>query len=307
MKTIKALYDRSIRGSFVLRHIVKLPLRTGRPFKPKSANQGRALSAAHAIRFKEPLVLIRYSSIVLALFSTLLGVAFGAMPAIAAPTAQSILERADQIRFPKQPFQVSVRIDSETPGKAASTHTYRVLVKGNENSLVQTLSPPAQKGQVLLMKGSDLWVFLPKVSQPVRLPLSKRLTGQVANGDLARANFTGDYTPSLVKTEAIKGTEYYVLELLAARRGVTYDRVLFWVEVESFKPYKAEFYTRSKRLIKVGYYRAFRDMGGALRPSELLLEDRLKKGERSVLRYSEMKIRDIPDRFFNKQFLKKLK
>ena len=43
----------------------------------------------------------------------------------------------------------------------------------------------------MLMRGNDLWVFLPSVSQPVRLSLSQRLTGQVANGDLARANFSG--------------------------------------------------------------------------------------------------------------------
>jgi len=31
----------------------------------------------------------------------------------------------------------------------------------------------------MLMRGRDLWVFLPNVSQPVRLSLSQRLTGQV--------------------------------------------------------------------------------------------------------------------------------
>ena len=42
----------------------------------------------------------------------------------------------------------------------------------------------------MLMKGRDLWVFTPNVSQPIRLGLAQRLTGQVANGDLARANFS---------------------------------------------------------------------------------------------------------------------
>ena len=60
------------------------------------------------------------------------------------------------------------------------------------SSVVLTMAPASERGQALLMKGRDLWVFLPRVSQPVRLSLAQRLTGQVANGDLAGAHFSGD-------------------------------------------------------------------------------------------------------------------
>ncbi len=225
----------------------------------------------------------------------------------APPTPEQILERADRIRFPKEAFQVGITIDSTSPRRGETQHAYRVLVKGNENSIVQTLSPAAEKGQILLMKGFDLWVFLPRVSQPVRLPLSQRLTGQVANGDIARANFSGDYNVKLLRKASEGGKNYYVLELTAAKRGVTYHRVLFWVEVDSYRPYRAEFYSKSKRLLKVGHYKTFKKMAGAIRPSQLVLEDALKKDTRSVLRYKDMKLRELPDRYFTKQFLKKLR
>ncbi|PTR15591.1 MULTISPECIES: outer membrane lipoprotein-sorting protein [unclassified Nitrosospira] len=57
-----------------------------------------------------------------------------------------------------------------------------------------TTAPASERGQILLMKGRDLWIFVPDVFQPVRLSLSQQPTGQVTNGDLARANFTGNYT-----------------------------------------------------------------------------------------------------------------
>ena len=57
------------------------------------------------------------------------------------------------------------------------------------------------KGQVLLMRGRDLWIYMPNLSQPIRLALSQRLTGQVANGDLARANFSGDYARNFPNSE----------------------------------------------------------------------------------------------------------
>jgi outer membrane lipoprotein-sorting protein len=93
---------------------------------------------------------------------------------------------------------------------------YRVLSKGNTNSVVMVTEPASERGQILLMKGRDLWVFMPDVSQPIRLSLSQRLTGQVANGDLARANFAADYNPKLLRSEKIGNEDYHVLELTAS-------------------------------------------------------------------------------------------
>ena len=95
----------------------------------------------------------------------------------------------------------------------------------------------------MLMKGRDLWIFLPSVSQPVRLSMAQRLTGQVANGDLARANFVGDYNPRLLRTDVLDGEKYHVLELTAVDRGVTYQRAIFWVRQSNNQPHKAEFYS----------------------------------------------------------------
>lgn len=220
--------------------------------------------------------------------------------------ANALVAAADAIRFPAEPFQVQVRVSSISTRGKNELHEYQVLQKGYDNSIVRTLLPVSEKGQVMLLKGADLWVFLPQVSQPVRLPLSQRLTGQVANGDLARANFGGDYQATLVKEEDINGERYAQMELIAARRGVTYQRVLYWVSLSTHRPYKAEFYTVSKRLMKTGVYQNFIDMGGTLRPSRLVLSDALHKGEESVLEYSGLKTRAIPDKVFTKEFLRKL-
>lgn len=228
-----------------------------------------------------------------------------ASSAVLDPTA--IVARADEIRFPGEGFQVSVKVKTLAPGRDAEHHEYQVLQNGHEKSLVRTLAPASEAGQVMLMRGPDLWVFLPEVSQPVRLPLSQRLTGQVANGDLARANFAGDYNATLLREEALDGKKCVVLELTAARKGVTYHRVLYWVEAATNRPLKAEFYTLSKRLMKTGLYQDYKDLGGKIRPTTLKLIDALKKGEESILTYSALKMRDIPDKFFTKDFLRKLK
>ena len=220
--------------------------------------------------------------------------------------ARSILEKADEIRFPKGGFQVDIAISSSKDGQPLESRRYRVLSKGNENTVVMIIEPASERGQIMLMKNRDLWIFLPDVSQPVRLSLAQRLTGQVANGDLARANFAGDYTPKFLRTDTIAGEPYHVLELTAADRGVTYHRVLYWVKQANNFPHRAEFYSLSNRLLKTCVYENPQRMLGVLRPSRLVMEDALRKGERSVLDYGDMKARDLPDRVFTKEYLRRL-
>lgn len=220
--------------------------------------------------------------------------------------ARSILEKSDAIRFPAQGFQVDVDIASSSPGTTTEHRKYRILSKGNENTVVMILEPASERGQIMLMKDRDLWVFMPDVSQPIRLGLAQRLTGQVANGDLARANFSGDYTPKLLRTEKLDGDDYYVLELDAVDRSVTYHQVLLWVNKSNYRPYKAEFHALSGRLLKTSFYENYETMAGKQRPTRLLIQDALKSGDTSVLDYSNMKLRDLPDKVFNKDYLKKL-
>ena len=220
--------------------------------------------------------------------------------------ARSIVEKADQVRFPAEGFQVDIGITSTQSGQTTESYKYRVLSKGNSNTVVMVTEPASERGQIILMKGRDLWVFMPEVSQPIRLALSQRLTGQVANGDLARANFAADYNPRILRSETIGNENYHVLELIAVDRGVTYQRVVYWVRQKDNWPFKAEFYSLSNRLLKTCRYDKYQTMEGRLRPTRLVMEDALKSGDQSILDYSGMKLRELPDKLFTKDYLKKL-
>ncbi len=43
-----------------------------------------------------------------------------------------------------------------------------------------------------------------------------------------------------------------------------------------------------------------------IRPTRLTMEDALKKGEVSVLDYDSMNVRDLPERMFTREYLRKL-
>ncbi len=227
-------------------------------------------------------------------------------PAPADPAAVELVQRADAIRFPRESFQTEIVVRNYSNGTEGDARTFRVLSRGNENTIVLTLEPATERGQALLMRGRDLWVFMPSVSQPVRLSLAQRLTGQVANGDLARANFSGDYTPSVAGKDTIDGKPAVVLDLAAVDRTVTYARVKYWVGEQDARPLKAEFYALSGRLLKTARYEEFRELAGQVRPTRLVMEDALKKGEVSVLSYENMNVRDLPERMFTREYLRRL-
>lgn len=233
-------------------------------------------------------------------------VAQDAQPEPAQAQAMEILKNADLIRFPREGFQVDISITTRRADQSTEARKYQVLSRGNDRTVVIVTEPASERGQTMLMSGRDLWVFLPNVAQPVRLSLAQRLTGLVANGDLARANFAGDYTPKLLRNETIDGEEYHVLELTAIDRGVTYQRVLYWVKQKNAFPHRAEFYSLSGRLLKSCRYENFKTMAGGIRPTRLVMDDALRAGEQSVLEYDAMKLRDLPDKLFTKEYLKKL-
>lgn len=240
----------------------------------------------------------------------LLATSIGSAPASDVPDAnvqaRDLLLRADRIRFPEAGFQVDIVITTTTPDSEPDERSYRILSLGNTRTLVQTTAPAVDRNQILLMRDRDLWAFLPNLSQPIRLPLSQRLTGQVANGDLARANFVGDYEPRILRKETLDGEAYVVLQLDAVDRWVTYRKVLYWVNARNARPHKAEFYAISGRLLKTAHYQDYQSLGGEIRPTRLIIEDALRKGHRSELEYSDMVLRDLPDHIFTKNYLKKL-
>lgn len=88
--------------------------------------------------------------------------------------------------------------------------------------------------------------------------------------------------------------------------GVTYAKVRLWIGEKDNRPLKAEFHALSGRLLKTCRYEEYKSMAGRPRPTRLVMEDALKSGDVSVLSYEAMTIRQLPEKIFTKDYLKKL-
>lgn len=235
--------------------------------------------------------------VVLAISMFLVGSVFAQDPA-------EILQKSDEIRFPREDFEVLIKVEST--GEESGIRVMNVMSKGNENSIIFTEEPAIDYGQAILMRGRELWIFMPEVSQPIRLSMSQRLTGQVANGDLARANFSGDYIPTIAGEEEIEGQKHWILNLQAVDRSVTYGKVALWVNQSNFHPRKADFFSVSGKKLKSCEYLEFKQILGKLRPTKLVMTDSLRQGNVSVLTYTNMRLKNLSDKVFTKNYMKKL-
>ena len=157
---------------------------------------------------------------------------------------------------------------------------------------------PREKGQHLLMLGDDMWVYLPDTSRPVRITPLERLSGDASNGDVARTNYAADYTPVYVRSEKAGADDCYVLNLTARRKGATYQRILYWVRVHDDRPVKAEFYLTSGKLIKSATFDEFLTVSGRAQLRRMTLYDEIRHNSHSVLEYSGIAPRELPDKLF---------
>jgi outer membrane lipoprotein-sorting protein len=199
-------------------------------------------------------------------------------------------QRLALVRAPRQDHQLRIH-------KADEEKLYEVSQKGTEKTYVEFLSP-REKGQHLLMLGDDMWVYLPDTSRPIRITPLERLSGDASNGDVARTNYAADYTPVYLRTEKAGGEDCYVLNLTAKRKGATYQRILFWVRVQDARPVKAEFHLTSGKLIKSATFDDFMTVGGHPQLRRMTLYDEIRHNSHSVLEYSGIAPRDLPDKLF---------
>ena len=233
--------------------------------------------------------------------------ALPAAPGVArADLAADLVRDADRARRPGESFVWKITITTQEGKKAPSVDGFEVYVKGGGRSFVKFVSPARSVGRSLLALGQDLWIYLPEAGKPVRIPFSQRLVGQVANGDIARADYAGDYDASLAGEETVEGVACHVLDLKAKTKDVTYAAVKYWVSKDRRLPIKAEYHAGTGTLLKTGLFSEFKPVAGAVLATRLTLVDAIRRDRVSVLDYGEITVRPLPDKYFDKNYMKAL-
>lgn len=212
-------------------------------------------------------------------------------PAWAAePTPAEILQKADEVRNPSASFTMVVSVKDHD----GTLSKFEVKTKGKDRTLIKTLEAPHSKANALLMVEQDMWAFIPNLKRAVRVSLQQKLTGQAANGDIARMRLAGDYEAKIEKDEK----DAWQLYLTANKKGLTYDKIRLWVSKDGYKPRKAEYLTMAGDPLKIANFETYSAMAGADRPKTIRIQDAKRSSDYSVLEIISLQNADFPDAIF---------
>lgn len=242
------------------------------------------------------------------LWTTLAAVcaALGAHTAQAAPAAadaQAALAAADRFRLGEEFLQVETVIRvHHADGTLDKERAYTVFTQGARKSLVLMRSP-AEEGQKVLVLGDDFWLVLPGSKRPMRITPLQKLLGDASTGDIALMNWTGDYrVTESAQPECPTPRPCRQLQLLAERKGLSYQRIELWLGARHLEPLRAELYVQSDKLAKVAEFVMDRPEAPRL-VAEMVLTDRLGAGKVTRVRYGARVARQVPESWLNPMFL----
>lgn len=210
-------------------------------------------------------------------------------------SAEEILRAADAVRNPADNYRMQIQVQTAT-----SDQEFEVLLKGSERTLVVVKKPSRDIGRNMLMIERDFYAYIPNLKRAMRLSLAQKLAGEVANGDIARTRWAGDYTPKIEKQNVDEAT----LFLDGKKPGLTYAKIRLWVELKTHRPIRAEFLgLDGKTVLKRAWYEEYKTLAGAERPSVLRIED--TAGKKSSIRVLSMEAKELSDSLFSVSYLEK--
>lgn len=209
---------------------------------------------------------------------------------------EEVLKKVDEVRNPVGSFEMVVDIHSTDSEDISS---FEVSLKGNNKTLIKTLKPSRDKGRNLLMLDENMWIYMPSIKRSIRVSLAQKLTGQTANGDISRMRWSEDYTATVEKEDKSE----VILYLKANKKGLTYDQLRVWVNVENFHPIKAEFLGLNQKVLKTATYKDFKLIAGRVRPTTIEIVDGIKESLKSTLTIKSMNEKTLSDSMFNQKNL----
>jgi hypothetical protein len=225
-----------------------------------------------------------------------------AAPKASKLTPQELLIKADDLRAPGKNFVTDIKVTFKK-GNTETSSRLVTRVKGFTKSLAIYKEPASQKDQVLLMIENNMWIYFPATKKPIRISPAQQLLGQVSNADVARVVYSIDYKAESVEDDSIGNDKLLKLSLKAKTEGAAYGSIKLWMNKDSDRLYKADFYTLAGRVLKTVYYKGYKPLLGKERPTIFEVHDAVKKDEITTMEYLSMKLEDTPDNYFQRSFM----
>jgi Outer membrane lipoprotein-sorting protein len=207
------------------------------------------------------------------------------------PSATEILRKAEAVRNPELDYAVDFTIHGVSRGATVAEReaSYSMVARGKDKTIILMRTPASLYGAFVMMADGAYWMLLPKASKPWELSGAQMQNGDVATGDIARANLLRGYAATLSGDEPLDGVDCWRLTLQSDGVTTHYARIVYWVAKRDSLPEKLELYGRTGALAKTVRYGDFRKGALGVRPMRLEIESLDEWKETSTLDFSNLR------------------
>ena len=211
----------------------------------------------------------------------------------------ALLKKADEIRAPGSDFTFRLALQSAS----GRTEQLEVAIKDATKGLVRYTQPAGMAGRAILFVDQNMWVYVPGTRRALRISPQQRVLGGVSSADVARTVYSIDYK---VVDAAMEG-DHTVLHLAPATKSAAYGGIELTVISSSGAPRQAVFLAGGGgRKLKTMYFEAYRDVLGAMRPTQLRVIDHLQGDSATIMLYSDFEKTETPASWFQPGNLSRL-
>ena len=215
-------------------------------------------------------------------------------------TMRQWLRQADVARGGWGGYRWQLVIDTKDPNGVTTT-SYDVLVRHGK-ALARTMEPKRYRGERILIAERAMWYLKPGLRKPVSVSPQQRLVGEAANGDIAATQYARDYMPTFDGVVEENGHAMYRLRLKASTSKATYEQILYYLDKSTHRAVKAEFLSSDGEAFKTATftYENQVEVEGKVEPfvSRMKITNAHFKDRYSILEYSKVVPREVPDRLF---------
>jgi outer membrane lipoprotein-sorting protein len=224
------------------------------------------------------------------------------------PSAVDILGNIDRnMVFETAYLEVDMRITIKNRTINKSWNSYLL---GSEQSYVEFLSPPRDKGTRILKIRDVVKIYYPSAERVMRLS-GHMLRQSLMGSDFSYEDMTQrgtklkeEYTAEIRGEEEFQGRPCYLLLMTSKTKKQTYFTRKTWVDKEHFVGLKEEFYARSGKLLKVLTVKDIEAINNRFYPTRIIMEDKLRGNSKTemVIEKVDFDI-PIPEDTFNERRL----
>lgn len=176
-----------------------------------------------------------------------------------------------------------------------------------EDVLVEILEPTKELGISSLRTKDQMWNYLPKTDQVLRVPNSLMLQpwmgSDFTNEDLMKTNsIVEHYTHRITR----RTPEETVIECVPHRDApVVWGKVIYTLKTEGHLLTKKQFYDENKSLVRTLHFSDFKRMDDRLIPTSILVRKTESPKEYTLIKYEKVLYdRSVPRRIFNRDDLR---